>query len=331
MIGIIGGGPIGCYLGSLVDCKVFEEHSEIGNPVQCTGLVTSEIFNFVKKDDFVVNELSDFRIKSGNEKVELKLKKNYLLDRKKFDRYLMEKVLDRGNEVFFDSKYKSYGGNMLDVGKKFKIDNLVGADGVFSRVRNDFFEEKKYIRGVQARIKGKFDQIIDVELGNGFSWIVPENEEIARVGYLGESNILEGKEVLEWQGGFIPVYDRKFRISNGNKYLVGDAAGMVKANTHGGLVPGLVGARELGKVLKKGGNYDKMFRKKIGKDLDKALLVRNILDKFSSNDYEELIRLSRGNKVKNILESYNRDYLNKFFWKIMINEPKFLKFFLKVF
>ena len=89
MIGIVGGGPIGCYLGSLVDCKVFEEHSEIGNPVQCTGLVTSEIFNLVKKDDFIVNELSDFRIKSGNEKVELKLKKNYLLDRGKFDRYLI--------------------------------------------------------------------------------------------------------------------------------------------------------------------------------------------------------------------------------------------------
>ena len=333
MIGIIGGGPIGCYLSSLLkDVKIFEEHNEIGKPVQCTGLVTGELGNVVKiKKEFVVNEVSDFRIRGGKEEVEFKLKKNYVLDREKFDRYLMERALDNGTEVLLNHKYETYKDGFLRFkNKKIKCDVLVGADGVFSKVGYDFFGKKKYVRGVQARVRGKFDNVVDVEIGKGFSWIVPENEEIARVGYFGESNVLKGKKILEWQSGFVPLYDKNYRTSNENVYLVGDAAGMVKASTYGGLVTGLIGTRELSNVLGRG-NYERAWRKKIGKDLDRALLVRKMLDRFNEKDYEELLRLCKGKKVKNILESYDRDHLSRFFWKMVINEPRFLKFFFKVF
>ena len=47
MISIIGAGPSGSHLACLLskhdDVNVYEEHSEIGKPVQCTGLVTSSI------------------------------------------------------------------------------------------------------------------------------------------------------------------------------------------------------------------------------------------------------------------------------------------------
>ena len=43
MISIIGAGPAGSYLASLLrkeEVEVFEEHDKIGLPVQCTGITT---------------------------------------------------------------------------------------------------------------------------------------------------------------------------------------------------------------------------------------------------------------------------------------------------
>jgi flavin-dependent dehydrogenase len=52
MISIIGAGPVGCYTGYLLakagkKVQIFEEHKEIGIPIQCTGIVTKDIFNFI--------------------------------------------------------------------------------------------------------------------------------------------------------------------------------------------------------------------------------------------------------------------------------------------
>ena len=53
MIAIVGAGPAGSYLGHLLakegkDVCIFEEHSRIGSPVQCTGIVTHSIEKFLE-------------------------------------------------------------------------------------------------------------------------------------------------------------------------------------------------------------------------------------------------------------------------------------------
>jgi len=44
---IVGAGPVGCYLGKQLrglDVKIIlREHPEVGKPVSCTGLISSNI------------------------------------------------------------------------------------------------------------------------------------------------------------------------------------------------------------------------------------------------------------------------------------------------
>ncbi len=46
---VVGGGPTGCYAASLLgqrglDVHVLEEHSVIGEPVDCSGVIGAEAF-----------------------------------------------------------------------------------------------------------------------------------------------------------------------------------------------------------------------------------------------------------------------------------------------
>ena len=61
---IIGAGPIGCYAGYLLakegyEVDIYENHSHIGSPIQCTGLLTSDFDQFnLPMDSFLVNTFS---------------------------------------------------------------------------------------------------------------------------------------------------------------------------------------------------------------------------------------------------------------------------------
>ena len=60
---IIGAGPIGCYAAYLLAKEgycvdIYENHSYVGSPIQCTGLLTSDfdLFNF-PMSSFLINTL----------------------------------------------------------------------------------------------------------------------------------------------------------------------------------------------------------------------------------------------------------------------------------
>ena len=93
MISIIGAGPIGSYTAYLLakegyNVHLFEEHNEIGKPVQCTGILTSYIEKIIPLNKKFINTiLTKTRIFSQNNHVDFKLKNNYIVDRTKFDQY----------------------------------------------------------------------------------------------------------------------------------------------------------------------------------------------------------------------------------------------------
>ena len=112
MITIIGAGPSGCYTAYLLakgskEVQIFEEHKEIGSPVQCTGLVTSSIKEILNiKKEMIINEIDKIKIFSKDNSLELKLKnKNFILDRKKFDNYLADLAISKGAKIFLNYKF----------------------------------------------------------------------------------------------------------------------------------------------------------------------------------------------------------------------------------
>jgi len=321
MINVIGGGPVGSYFSSLVkgDVKLFEEHKAIGKPVACTGIVTKAILELVKLEEgVVINELDKVRVVGPNQRAEFSLKnKELVIDRAKFDKCLFEGAVDRGVEVCKEHKFLGCKKGKLIFKNKNKIKKydkgiLVGADGPYSSVGREsgLLRGRKYLVGKQYRVKMKNEANVFTVFFGGvpgfFGWVVPENEDMARIGVASEKNVdryfdllvkelrLGKKNFKESQSGVIPIYDPKFKTCGDNMYLLGDAAGHVKASTGGGLVYGLRGARCLAKALGEGLDYERLWRKEFGKDLGFHLRVRKFLNKLDRGEWDRLISILKG-------------------------------------
>ena len=144
-IAVIGAGPVGGYAASLLaaqghDVSLYEEHKEIGRPVQCTGLLTGS-FDDLKLppnalQSFLVNKTERIElIAPSGRKIEIK-QKEYIIDRSKFDAYFMDKAVDKGAKLHLGRRFISANDNWLQfkdncAGRRVyaPAELVVGADG----------------------------------------------------------------------------------------------------------------------------------------------------------------------------------------------------------
>ncbi|MFC1768999.1 NAD(P)-binding protein [Nanoarchaeota archaeon] len=349
MINIIGGGPVGSYAAYILADKgfkvrVFEEHEEIGVPIQCTGITTKFLSNIVNVDDVLVNKTKRILIHSPDNSVEFNVE-NLILDRSKFDKKIAEMAENKGVKYEYLKKY--IGQNtILDLRNETKIEikgMVIGADGPQSKVGDEIGGERDYLYGVQSVAMRKTDpDVYEVWFGSFapglFAWSVPESDTVSRIGvacqkgsslqfnkFLGQLDVKK-EDIIDMQGGIIPIFNPNLRTSLGNKYVVGDAATQVKATTGGGIIPGMLAAESLvedieGKVV-----YEDDWRKTIGKELKTHLMIRNMLNKFSDRDYDDLVRLVKREGVKKTIEEHDREFPKMLTMKLLMKEPRFLKF-----
>ena len=222
-----------------------------------------------------------------------------------------------------------------------KTDYLIGADGPLSQVAksNNLFKKREFLTGIQAIAKLKNDNCIEFYPSIGtFAWVVPENKETCRIGVASYKNPKEdfnkllklknikNKDIMEKQGGLIPIYNPKLKTKKDRVYLIGDAASQVKATTGGGIIQGLKAAQALTNSIINKRDYQKEWKKEIGQDLLIHLKIRNIMNKFKDKDWDLLIKLFKKEKTKRIIENFDRDYPTKFLFKLILNEPKLLYF-----
>lgn len=358
-IKIIGAGPIGSYTAYLlakkgIKAEVYEEHKNIGKPIQCTGIVSSEFGKIIPLDDkFVVNRLNKVKIFSKHKKVTLNID-DIVIDRAKFDRWLADRAKKEGVKFYLGHKYMGIvEGKAVFADRKNKFikkefDKIIGADGPLSDVSksNRMFGKRKFYTGIQARIKGNFDKnTYEVYLGSicpdFFAWVVPESEKIARIGLASkkEANIkfktfleakkITNKDIIDRQAGLIPIWDKKVISSRENVYLIGDAAAQIKATTGGGIIPGLRAAKSLVKCVYEGKEYRKELRK-LNNELRIHLIIRRMLDKFHDKDYDSLIEMLGSKRVKKVLHQYNRDNGLKLIINLLFAEPRFLRYICKL-
>ncbi len=369
MISVIGAGPCGNYSAYLLaragfEVSVFEEHKSIGEPVQCTGIATGILERLIEvKKEFVVNRINTARIYApNNEFVEIKLKDNIIIDRKRFDAYLAEKAEDAGASFLMNHRFVSFKkrdehiivnikDNKSNMIKENKTTILIGADGPLSSVAKSagMFGERRFFIGLQNVIEEKNNNVVEFyPLKRGIAWVVPENHERVRVGVAVRENIRNSyacfvkkrfgedykKRVVSQQSGLIPLYNPQLETQKQNIFLVGDAATQVKATSLGGIIPGMTASRALAKSIINYESYEMNWKKTIGKELWLHLKIRNILDSFSKNDYNQLVRLCDNKKIKNILEKHDREYPSKILVKMLLAEPRliyFAKYFHRLF
>ncbi|MHC2994204.1 MAG: NAD(P)/FAD-dependent oxidoreductase [Candidatus Atribacteria bacterium] len=333
---IVGAGPVGCYTAQLlkksgIKARIIEEHNEVGKPVKCAGIVGKEVFEntlLTIPKSSIINQINGALFFYGDDNFQIKRERvAYVIDRERFD-----KDLSKGLEV-------EYGRRLLEIEKKGKgyrlktssgeiyADVVIGADGPKSRVRrfmmhdlglgrgneNRIKDGIKYHNGWQYRIKLKeglsWGKIAQVYMGEGipfFIWVIPESEEIVRLGVISKngSNKLDHfmavsnikGEIIGKLAGIIPLGLIK-QTCGENIAVVGDAAGQVKPLTGGGIYYGLKSAEILAECIREGKltEYDRRWKRRFGKEIKFGLRARKIYERLNKRELKNIFWLLKEN------------------------------------
>jgi geranylgeranyl reductase family protein len=348
---VVGGGPAGAIAAKYAALNgastlLIEEHASIGSPVQCTGLISTAALNECEIGEgcFVLNKMKGAFVYAPNGeelKVEGKDVKAYVIDRKIFDRVLVERSLDEGVEILLKTRFIGMGNGKISVlsdGERKEIHAavVIGADGIQSSVGRiaGLGRCEKYLPGIQfeAPYAAKDHEFVEIFTGNDiapgfFAWAVPFNG-MARIGlaknpganpplhYLGKllkhpvvASRYRGSRTEHVLGG-IPLGPPAKTKSNG-VMLVGDAAGQVKPTSGGGIYMGAVCAKIAGEVAARASRkeaeleeYEKRWRGAVGRELAIGMRIHKSLGKLSDENLNEFISFMNNPKIREIITEY---------------------------
>lgn len=252
-IAIVGGGIPGFYLAWKLSEKghsvtLFEKKEEIGFK-PCSGLYSERIFDFIPSGKIAVqNEIDSARLYFPSKTVTLNFSKKILV----MSHYLINELLhhlanQQGAKVILDSRIE-------DIPSGF--DRVIGCDGANSKIRESLGEkEPTFIPSlISFTSKKDYSNFVQVwpQKEGGFIWKVPRGEE-TEYGILMPSSKIKKRfekflkknriELGELKVAPIP---RGLQIpKNSSVTLLGDAAGMTKPWSGGGVIWSLIGANFL--------------------------------------------------------------------------------------
>lgn len=283
---------------------------------------------------FVLRGLKGARVLSFNADISFKAKsyKAWVVDRKLFDRALALEAVKKGAELRLNSPVREFGreddGCVLTVGDsgQIKADVIISAEGIRARIARlaGIGPAKKILSGAQVEAPFSTDDPEKVEVHFGpspglFAWVIPTTNDAARIGLCASGNgcgylraflqkdiirkRLLGSPVGLVVGG-LPLGPPEATVAD--RFLgVGDACGQVKPTSGGGIYPGLVAAKIAGSVAAAAvqeGNcsaerlreYDKLWRTRIGKELEIGMRVNRLLNRMSQVELDEALSLLAG-------------------------------------
>ena len=341
MIKVIGAGHAGCYASYLLakqghKVEILEKNKIIGSPYQCTGILTRDIDNILKIPKKLLHTtINHIRIHAPNKEfIKVRMKNpNYVLKRTKFVQYIADLAQKEGVKIHTKTKFTKESN--------LKADYIIGADGPYSTVAKAYGFKRKLnlFEAPQVLAKYNNDNIIDTYPHIGeFSWVCPVTKDTALIGLLAykDGNKLlqtffqklniKKSDILERNGGMVPIFNPYLKTQKNNVFLLGDSAGQVKATTAGGIIQSMIAAKALAKSIKNNKNYDIAWRKKLFADLYLHLRTHKILHKFKDKDWNKLIALFQQQKLKSVLETHNREKISRFLFQLPLREPKLLGF-----
>ena len=320
---IVGAGPIGCYLGQLLtqagfSITLLEEHSQIGFPQHCAGLVGASFFEDSRvplPQTIVHKQLNSAAIEYGQHRFTLnRYAAAYLIDRVALEQKLAQGLSIQKSTQVTGLKRSGSDWSLLTSRGEFKSRIVIGADGASSTIRRlaQFKLQPFYYHGVQFRIKKEIANTNRVRVRFtkpflDFCWAFSENGEVLRVGSIStqdargkllqflQDTALTGP-IIEQISGIIPVgYGQ---TSMDGIALVGDAACQVKPLSGGGLYYGMRCAEILADCLRTDNlsQYENRWKKKIGREIKQSLRIRNYLNKRTPAFLERLFMLAEKHK-----------------------------------
>ena len=255
-IAIIGGGIIGLYLAWKLEEKgykvtVFEKKFRLGGKT-CAGLVSTRIKKFINIDNsFVKNEIDSTVIHFSRKNIQLKLVPPHLvLKRDKVISKLAQFFQGEGGKIILGREVN----NLAEVRSRFRW--IIGCDGALSKVRRMMdLKEPCFYLGLQTIVE-KRDFSHNAEtwpIESGFFWKIPQGDSV-NFGVLGAPvGLVERfRDFCSKQGIKVNNNIESALIPQGlilskkeNIFLCGDASGLTKPWSGGGIIWGLTEANIL--------------------------------------------------------------------------------------
>jgi digeranylgeranylglycerophospholipid reductase len=306
-IGIIGAGINGSYLAYRLrkdnDVVVIDKKAGFGNK-PCSGLISERIWDFIpKKDNLVIHAIKEARIHFLRKTVSLIFKPKMLVfDRQKLDEYVGGLAKQSGAKFVFGENISdiSVGDKTVSVNDKWTFHKLIGCDGANSVVRQKLTnKEQKFRLGIYFYEKKEcFDDWVDTwPLKDGFAWRIPRGDSIEwgvivpqklakrEFDKLVERNNLKPEKIYSHiipddisiadpKGSVNTIYSSP---SARNITICGDAAGLVKPWSGGGVIWGMTGADLLIENFGDFGKYERSIKKKFNNKVNLNKIGRNVL------------------------------------------------------
>jgi geranylgeranyl reductase family protein len=349
---VVGGGPGGLFAaaklaGSGVRTVVCEEHSTIGEPVHCTGIIAAESFDeFDLPRQTTLNTLTaaTFVSPSG---VRLDYRTSTplatVIDRSAFDQSLAQRAEAAGADIRCGIRISTIeidrSGARAIAGDTLLHARVVvlacGANYAFQR-RLGLGLPRLYLHTAQRELSAS--RLLDVELhfgreiaSEGFSWAVPvarPDGPRVRVGVMARHDTLASYERMvrrvrdRWglddeQGPprqkILPL--GAIERTYGDRLLaIGDAAGLVKPTTGGGIYYSIVTASLAADVVVEAlrrdrfeaealSMYERAWRAHLDDELKAQHALRQVASELSDTAIDALFELARHDGIMPIVRA----------------------------
>ena len=273
---VAGAGPAGsaaaraCAEAGLKTLCI-EEHATIGYPVQCAGLLSAAAFSECRVSTrSILNTVSGARfVPSTGEPlvIDAGKPKAHVVDRGILDSEMAAAAAEAGADFRLKTSVVSLKGNCA-ITKGFRgreeigFSILIAVDGVRSSIARmlGLGRAEFLLGGLQAEVQcqadPRFVEIHPHASPEFFGWVIPAGNGRARVGLCGEGDLRNRLAYLlrPYEGGILNLVSGALplgvlsRTYGSRTLVVGDAAGMVKPTSGGGIYLGVRSARHAADV-----------------------------------------------------------------------------------
>jgi len=364
---VVGGGPAGLYAGLKLaqagfSVTLLEEHHGVGEPVHCTGVLAREAFDeFDLSTASILNELSTVRFYApSGDLVEYSTPsvEAVVVDRVRFDRFLSRKATDAGVRIVSGCRVTAVDvdqdGVRVVAGEAVARGRVcVLACGASYALQRKLGLGMPRLLLHSAQVELPADRLGEVEVHfgrhvapHGFAWAVPVQRDrpYVRIGVMCDRGASRhfGHIVTQlaprWGIRASDLRDPRQKIlplgpierTYGDRVVaLGDAAGLVKPTTGGGIYYSLLSAslaaETLAETLPRNkldaaslGLYERRWRKRIGSELRWQLVLRRIAHRLSDDDIDGLFELARTDGIMPLIRrtaafNHHREFIAALF------------------
>lgn len=327
---------------------MLEEHDGIGRPVHCTGLLGYDAFTeFDLPRRLILGEAGTARFwGAAGQSVAVNSVRVQaaVIDRAGLDQYLAERAQRVGVTIRLGARAESIAVHASGVDVTVRDHGVLRARAVVLACGANYRFHRLlglglpgvFLQSAQLEVPFPAGQEVQVRFGrevapSGFAWLVPfarGADSYARVGLMSESRSRERfeafKQTLCREAGIPGDAWPKPRLkmlplgpvarTYADRVLaVGDAAGLVKPTTGGGIYYGLLSGALAGDVLAESldrgrldarslRRFEVRWRKRLGQEIRVGLAFRRIAARLSDDSIDSLIELARVNGVVPLLQ-----------------------------